>query len=101
MDEMKEKLDEMIGPDHEAALWDAHQFIPFEMCSTHCFVLPGNNILKEQDRDNVRAFKLTMIARMLRTAYNQMVYTFDHKMDLSSEWDMLHRMAILSGIEPV
>jgi hypothetical protein len=27
IDEMKEKLDEMIGPDQEAALWDARQFV--------------------------------------------------------------------------
>jgi hypothetical protein len=27
IDEMKEKLDEMIGRDQEAALWDARQFV--------------------------------------------------------------------------
>ncbi|KAJ7083126.1 hypothetical protein B0H15DRAFT_749862, partial [Mycena belliarum] len=57
--------------------------------------------LSEQDRDNIRAFKLKLVSRMPRTAYNQMVYAFNHKMDLSSEWVMLHRIAILSCIEPV
>ncbi|KAJ7726336.1 hypothetical protein DFH07DRAFT_1001751, partial [Mycena maculata] len=56
--------------------------------------------LSETDRDNIRAFKLKMMSRMPRTAYNQMVYTFRRKMDLSSEWVMLHRIAILSRIEP-
>jgi hypothetical protein len=31
IDEMKEKLDEMIGPDQEATLWDARQFVSFEL----------------------------------------------------------------------
>ncbi|KAJ7608961.1 hypothetical protein DFH06DRAFT_901759, partial [Mycena polygramma] len=56
--------------------------------------------LTEQDRDNIRAFLLKLISNMPRTAYNQMVYAFEHKMELSSEWVMLHRMGILSGIQP-
>lgn len=38
---------------------------------------------------------------MPRTAYNQMVYSFQHKMELDSLWVMLHRIAILAKIEPV
>ncbi|KAJ7277813.1 hypothetical protein C8J57DRAFT_1579380 [Mycena rebaudengoi] len=57
LDQMRNELDEMLGPGQEAAHWDA--------------------------------------------PYNQMVYTFRHKMELSSEWVMLHRIAILCEIEPL
>ncbi|KAJ7301378.1 hypothetical protein DFH08DRAFT_724320, partial [Mycena albidolilacea] len=57
--------------------------------------------LTEQDRDDIRAFQLKLMSKMPRTAYNQMVYAFSHKLSLSSEWVMFHRMAILSGIEPL
>ncbi|KAJ7745857.1 hypothetical protein DFH07DRAFT_748769, partial [Mycena maculata] len=46
------------------------------------------------------AFKLKLVLKMPRTAYNQMVYSFQHKMELSSEGVMLHRIAILAKIEP-
>ncbi|KAJ7224885.1 hypothetical protein C8J57DRAFT_1253129 [Mycena rebaudengoi] len=84
LDEMIQQLDDMLGPDQEAAHWDAR-----------------NTILTDEDCDNIQAFKLKMISHMPRTAYNQMVYAFSHKLELSSEWVMLHRMAILSGIQPV
>ncbi|KAJ7310778.1 hypothetical protein DFH08DRAFT_718583, partial [Mycena albidolilacea] len=61
----------------------------------------GNAILTDRDRDDIRGFHLKLISKMPRTAYNQMVYAFQHKMDLSSEWVMFHRMAILSGVEPI
>ncbi|KAJ7114526.1 hypothetical protein C8R43DRAFT_903057, partial [Mycena crocata] len=92
----------MLGPDEEAILWDARksQSLVY-VTASHCSLRKGNSILTEKDRDNIRGFKLKMMSQMPRTAYNQMVYTFDHKMDLSTEWVMLHRVAILSGIQPV
>ncbi|KAJ7215472.1 hypothetical protein GGX14DRAFT_391900 [Mycena pura] len=83
LEEMVKQLDEMMGPDNEAELWDVR-----------------NHVLTEQDRDNIRAFKLKMVSKMPRTAYKFMVYAFNHKMDLSSEWVMLHRVAILSRVIP-
>jgi hypothetical protein len=44
----------------------------------------GNAILTDRDRDDIRGFHLKLISKMPRTAYNQMVYAFQHKMDLSS-----------------
>lgn len=38
---------------------------------------------------------------MARDVFKQMRYAFDHKLDLSSEWAILHRVAILSRVEPV
>ncbi|KAJ7310157.1 hypothetical protein DFH08DRAFT_636391, partial [Mycena albidolilacea] len=57
--------------------------------------------LTGRDRDKIRGFHLKLISKIPHTAYNQMVYAFQHKMDLSSEWVMFHRMAILSGVEPI
>src|SRR6202035_830230 len=61
----------------------------------------GNQILTEEDRDNVRAFKLKIMSNMSRKTFDQMRFTFRHKIDLDSGWVILHRMAILSGVEPV
>lgn len=61
----------------------------------------GEHVLTEQDRDNIRAFKLRMVSNMPRTAFDQMRFAFQHKLDISSYWVILHRLAILSEIEPV
>jgi hypothetical protein len=37
---------------------------------------------------------------MPRTAFDQMRHTFDHKLDISSEWVILRRLATLSGVKP-
>ncbi|KIJ13519.1 hypothetical protein PAXINDRAFT_117019, partial [Paxillus involutus ATCC 200175] len=60
-----------------------------------------NNVLTEEDWDNIRAFKLKMMANMPRRIYDQLWYTFRHKMSLDSEWVTLHRLALLSGIQPI
>lgn len=100
LEEMMVQLEEMRGPEEEAKLWDARKYISTSYLLVSVLIIVGNDILTEKDRDNIRTFKLKMISRMPRTAYNQMAYTFTHKMDLSSEWVTLHRVAILSGIEP-
>ncbi|KAJ7697710.1 hypothetical protein B0H17DRAFT_928131, partial [Mycena rosella] len=56
--------------------------------------------LTEKDRDNIRAFRLKMLSNMPGVAFAQMRHAFRHKLDISSHWTMLHRVAILSGIEP-
>ncbi|KAJ7069063.1 hypothetical protein B0H15DRAFT_783198, partial [Mycena belliarum] len=61
----------------------------------------GNEILTDQDRDNIRAFKLVLVSKMPRVAFNHMRYAFNHKLEISSHWAMIHRIAILSHIEPV
>jgi hypothetical protein len=41
------------------------------------------------------------MANMPRRIYDQLRYTFRHKMSLDSEWVTLHRLALLSGIQPI
>ncbi|KAJ7777638.1 hypothetical protein DFH07DRAFT_876868, partial [Mycena maculata] len=73
----------MIMPDEEERLWDIR-----------------NDVLSEEDRDNIRAFKLKLMANMPRTAFDQMRYSFNHKLDISSDWVITHRLAILTRVEP-
>ncbi|KAJ7506447.1 hypothetical protein B0H11DRAFT_2219815 [Mycena galericulata] len=82
-EEMICQLDEMIMPDKEERLWDIR-----------------NDVLSEEDRDNIRAFKLKLMANMPRTAFDQMRYSFNHKLDISSDWVITHRLAILTRVEP-
>ncbi|KAJ7019369.1 hypothetical protein C8F04DRAFT_1147812, partial [Mycena alexandri] len=81
---MIRELEEILGPDEESELWQ-HR----------------NEILTEQDRDNIRAFRLKMLSNMPRVAFAQMRHAFRHKLEISSHWVMIHRIAILSGIEPM
>ncbi|KAJ7450206.1 hypothetical protein FB451DRAFT_1527969, partial [Mycena latifolia] len=83
-EEMIRQLEEMIMPDDEADLWKIR-----------------NDVITEQDRDNIRAFKLKLMANMPRSAFNQMRFAFQNKLDISSDWAITHRLAILSRVEPV
>ncbi|KAF7334036.1 hypothetical protein MVEN_02309100 [Mycena venus] len=82
-EEMIQQLEEMLSVDEEAELWDCR-----------------NETLTEQDRDNIAAFQLKMISNMPRVAFSQMRHAFRRKLAISSHWVMIHRIAILSGIEP-
>ncbi|KAJ7231818.1 hypothetical protein C8J57DRAFT_1091622, partial [Mycena rebaudengoi] len=62
--------------------------------------LLGNEVLTEEDRDSIRAFKLKMISNMQREVFEQLRHSFGHKLEISSEWVMIHRIAILSRVEP-
>lgn len=61
----------------------------------------GNDTLTDQDRDIIRAFKLLMMSNMSREVFEQIRYAFDHKLDILSEWAIIHRVSILSCVEPV
>jgi Transposase family tnp2 len=63
-------------------------------------LLLGSNVLSDEDHDNIRAFKLRMVSNMPRMAFEQMRFTFKHKLNIHSLYVITHRMAILSGIEP-
>jgi len=60
----------------------------------------GNLLLTDKDKDNIRAFQLKITCNMPRCVFNCMHHTFHHKMDIDSEWVILHRVTILSGIQP-
>ncbi|KAH9911719.1 uncharacterized protein B0H18DRAFT_891936, partial [Fomitopsis serialis] len=64
-------------------------------------ILIGNYALTEKDCDNIRAFKLRFILDVPRRAFNHMRESFSHKMDIDSEWVILHHMARLTGVQPV
>jgi hypothetical protein len=64
-------------------------------------LISGNDIITEEDRDNIRAFKLKMTSTMSRSTFNKMRQAFAHKMTLNSEYRILHRIAVLSGVKPV
>ncbi|KAJ7266112.1 hypothetical protein C8J57DRAFT_1469942 [Mycena rebaudengoi] len=84
VEEMLKELEEMLSPDEEADLWDIR-----------------NEILSEQDRDNIRAFRLKMLSSMSHEVFAQMRHAFRSKLEISSHWVMIHRVAILSGVTPV
>ncbi|KAJ3506832.1 hypothetical protein NLJ89_g6648 [Agrocybe chaxingu] len=57
--------------------------------------------LSEEDHDNIRAFKLLMVSKMPRIAFKQMRFAFQHKLDISSHYVILHRLAVLSRVVPI
>ncbi|KAH7917964.1 hypothetical protein BV22DRAFT_1187293 [Leucogyrophana mollusca] len=83
-EEMLERLEEITGLQTEGDLYDLR-----------------NDMLSETDRDNIRAFKFWMMSNISRLAFNQMRFTFRGKLSLDSEYVILHRMAVLSGVKPV
>ncbi|KAF7335395.1 hypothetical protein MVEN_02192100 [Mycena venus] len=82
-EEMARELEQMLDAEDEAVLWDIR-----------------NETLSEQDRDNFRAFQLKMISNMPHLAFAQMRYSFRHKLQISSHYVMIHRIAVLSGVMP-
>ncbi|KAF7372602.1 hypothetical protein MVEN_00123100 [Mycena venus] len=84
LEEMEQELDNMLVAEDEKTLWEFR-----------------NDILTEQDRDNIRAFKLYLISKMPRIAFAHMRHAFRHKMDISSHWAIIHRVAILTNVQPV
>jgi hypothetical protein len=94
---MEQELDEMLFADDERDLWEIHMFFLASSIDSDCAA--GNGFLTEKDRDNTRAFKLLMLSKISRVAFNHMRNTFSHKMDISSHWAILHRIAHLTRIE--
>ncbi|KAF8339245.1 hypothetical protein F5887DRAFT_889596, partial [Amanita rubescens] len=68
---------------------------------TYILLLPGNDIISDEDRDNIRAFKLWIKSKMPRDAFNMMRDSFSHKMKIGSQWIISQRIAILSEIKPI
>ncbi|KAJ7048297.1 hypothetical protein C8F01DRAFT_1267845 [Mycena amicta] len=67
-----------------------------ELVFTH-----GQKKFTEKDRDNCRAFLLKVLSNMTRDTFNQMREAFSHKLEINSEWVIIHKMAMLSGVEPI
>ena len=58
-------------------------------------------MISDTDRDNIRAHKLQLMSNMPCSAFNQMRYTFSHKLDLDSLYMTDRCLALLSGVTPV
>jgi len=69
--------------------------------SSISFIVPGNDIISDRDRDNIRAFKFKMFGNITRRSFNQMRYAFRHKLVIDSEWAMIRRISQLAGINPI
>ena len=61
----------------------------------------GNGIISEVDRDNIRGLNLRVMSNMSRHAFNQIRFTFRHKLDLDSLYVSNRRLAVLSGVTPL
>jgi hypothetical protein len=65
------------------------------------YLFKGNEILTEDDRDNIRAFKLKILSNMSLRTFNHMRHIYRHRLHIDSRWVILHRLTVLSGIKPV
>jgi len=61
----------------------------------------GHDELTDTDIDNINAFKFLMVANIPRTAFNQMRFSFRHKMEIHSIYVITHRLALLSEVVPL
>ena len=61
----------------------------------------GHLMITDKDRDNIRAFQLKLSCNMPRRIFDRMQKTFGHKLDLQSEWIVLHQLSVLSGVDQI
>lgn len=100
-EERLEELDSMLGEEEYGELWDISEFsFVFERIKLIA-EFTGQDTLSDQDHDMIRAFKLRMLSNMPRVAWDQMRHAFAHKLQICSLYVAIHRMAILSGVEPL
>lgn len=57
-------------------------------------------VITDEDRDNIQAYQLKIICNMPCQVFNCMRHAFKHKMDIDSEWVILHHLAVLAGVDP-
>ncbi|KAF8123788.1 hypothetical protein EV363DRAFT_1179202, partial [Boletus edulis] len=58
-------------------------------------------MITDEDRESIRAFQLKLSCNMPRRIFDRMRTTFRHKLNIQSEWIILHRLSVLSGVEPI
>ncbi|KAG6379825.1 hypothetical protein JVT61DRAFT_10373 [Boletus reticuloceps] len=58
-------------------------------------------MITDKDRDNIRAFQLKLSCNMPRCIFDCMRKTFTHKLNIQSEWIILHRPSVLAGVDPI
>ena len=58
-------------------------------------------MISDMDCDNICAHKLQLMSNMPHSTFNQMRYTFSHKLDLDSLYMTNRCLALLSGVTPV
>ncbi|KAF8139630.1 hypothetical protein EV363DRAFT_1146843, partial [Boletus edulis] len=57
--------------------------------------------LTDDDRDNIRAFNLITTSNMTRRTFDNVRFTFHHKINISSSSIIFRQMGTLTGIKPV
>ncbi|CDO70568.1 hypothetical protein BN946_scf184579.g24 [Trametes cinnabarina] len=57
--------------------------------------------LRPEDWDSISAFRLRFIANVSRAAYDKFREAFGDRIQLDSDWVLLHRIAELSRIQPI
>ncbi|KAJ8582823.1 hypothetical protein M405DRAFT_749678, partial [Rhizopogon salebrosus TDB-379] len=60
----------------------------------------GNDVLSQSDRDNIRLFKWQMMSHTTRRAYEQLRFALRDRLPLDSQYIILRRIAILTGVKP-
>lgn len=58
-------------------------------------------MLTDQDRRNIRAFKLRFFGKTSRENYNEWREMFSEELQLDSDWVLLHWICTLTGVKPV
>lgn len=61
----------------------------------------AGTMISEEDHDNVCAFNLLVTSKMPRQSFEDMRYTFRHKVTIASEYTIFRQMGILSGMKPI
>src|SRR5882762_4242984 len=57
-------------------------------------------MVSDVDRNNIRGLNLRLMSNMSRSAFNQVRYSFSHKLHLDSLYISNRRLALLSGVTP-
>ncbi|KAG2749992.1 hypothetical protein P692DRAFT_201712128 [Suillus brevipes Sb2] len=102
LEEIEEQLAAWTRPEIEEDFHSIRESTPIQIytCAITIAINIGDRILTEQDRDNICAFQLKLSSHMPRRMYDTMRTAFSHKISIDSEWIILRRLALLSGIEP-
>ena len=85
---------------HEAQSYSISKFSLPSFTSGSLLLLSGNDILTDEDRDNIRAFRLWVKSNMARESFNMIRAAFSHKMQIGTQWRIAQRVGVLTGITP-
>ena len=98
-----DRLRDLCGPDIEEKL--------YRISTSFSHVIGGlvsdaklkieHLMIMDDNRDNIRAFQLKLSYNMPCHIFDCMRKTFRHKLNLQSEWIVLHQLSVLSGVDQI